>query len=219
VAARLRSRSGYMTFDYRLNRLLRGLSYEASLWNPVWIGAIEPGELSQCFDSPAGVENVYSEAIELWDGSRHAGFVERTLEFFVRLYFQDDILTKVDRAGMMSSMEVRSPFLDRDLVEFVSALPTRLKLRHGRTKYLFKEAMRPLLPSWIVDQAKHGFAVPMAEWLRADGLLDDGAPAPGLNSHFVDRKRAAHRSGAENNAILLWSLWSLSQSAHGCRTK
>jgi asparagine synthase (glutamine-hydrolysing) len=212
LAARVPSRGGYMPLDYRLTHALRGLSYPPALWNPAWIGPLEPRDLQACFDSPINLEGIYSEAIELWDGCRHSGLVEKTLQFYVKLYFQDDILAKVDRASMMNSLEVRSPFLDLDLVDFVRRLPTRFTLRHGRTKFLFKEAMRSLLPSWIVDRPKHGFAVPMAEWLRESWLIL-GTPAvpPGMRTEFVSRRVSAHRAATENNAVFLWSLWLLTQ--------
>ncbi|HYU78730.1 MAG TPA: asparagine synthase (glutamine-hydrolyzing), partial [Vicinamibacterales bacterium] len=215
VAARLPSCDRYMSFDYRVSRALRGLSYAPSLWNPVWIGPLEPSEIAESFEDGSDVESIYSEAIELWDSSAGADLVDRTTMFYVKLYFQDDILAKVDRAGMLNAVEVRSPYLDRDLVEFVQRLPSRFKLRHGRTKYLFKQAMRPLLPEWIVDRPKHGFAVPMAQWLR-DGWLApaaDGFPG-GPSSKFTTRKLEAHRRGTENNALFLWSLWLLQQIAN-----
>ena len=137
------------------------------------------------------------------------------MQFFVKLYFQDDILTKVDRAGMMNSLEVRSPFLDLDLIDFVRQLPIALKVRRGETKVLFKEAMRSVLPSWVVDRPKHGFAVPMAEWLQEGWLEPAAAPLPaGLREDFVARKLRAHRQGRENNAVFLWSLWLLTQTTH-----
>ncbi len=185
VAARLPSRSGYMPLDYRLTRMLRGLSYPPALWNPTWIGPLEPSELQDCFEDCASIESIYSEAIDLWDSSRQSGLVEKTMQFYVKLYFQDDILAKVDRAGMMNSLE---------------------------TKYLFKQAMRPLLPASIVDQRKHGFAVPMAQWLREGWLVPPTGTEPGgPRPEFVNRNLTAHRLGAENNAVFLWSLWLLRQ--------
>ncbi len=215
VAARLPSGRGYMPFDYRLTRALRGLSYSRALWNPVWIGPLEPSELSGCFEEAAPIEEVYSEAIDLWDRCPQSSLVERTMQFFVKLYFQDDILTKVDRAGMINSLEVRSPFLDLDLIDFVRRLPMSLKVGRGETKVLFKEAMRPVLPSWVVDRTKHGFAVPMADWLEEGWLEPAAVPLPaGVRQDFVDRKLAAHRKGRANNAVFLWSLWLLTQTTH-----
>ena len=211
IAGRMPSRAGYMSLDYRLTRLLRGLSYQPALWNPVWIGGLEPSELAACFDEPLSPDSIYAEAIDLWDGCRQTGLIERSMQFYLKLYLQDDILTKVDRAGMMHSLEVRSPYLDIDLIDFVRRLPASLLLRHGQTKYLFKEAMRPVLPAWIVDQPKHGFAVPMAQWLREDWLCRDGLALRGLNEAFVNGKLQAHRQGTQNDAVFLWSLWLLAR--------
>jgi asparagine synthase (glutamine-hydrolysing) len=213
AAAQLPSRTGYMSFDYRLTRLLRGLTSPAPLWNPAWIGALAPDDLQACFTDPVELETVYAEAIQLWDSIPNGDLVEKTRQFYVKLYFQDDILTKVDRAGMLNSLEVRSPFLDLDLIDFVRRLPTRALLHRGQTKYAFKEAMRSVLPAWIVDRTKHGFAVPMARWLHAEWLQVDGATLPaGIDAHFVRRKIEAHRRGRENNAVFLWGLWLLAHT-------
>ena len=83
-------------------------------------------------------------------------------------YLPLDILTKVDRATMAHSLEARPPLLDHRLAEFAATIPARYRLRGGTTKYLFKQAMRGILPDGIIDRQKHGFAVPLAAWLRGD---------------------------------------------------
>ena len=83
-------------------------------------------------------------------------------------YLQLDILTKVDRATMAHSLEARPPLLDHRLAEFAATIPARYRLRGGTTKYLFKQALRGVLPDSIIDRQKHGFAVPIAAWLRSD---------------------------------------------------
>ena len=90
-------------------------------------------------------------------------------------YLPLDILTKVDRATMAHSLEARPPLLDHRLVEFAATVPAHYRLRGGSTKYLFKQAMRSLLPDQIIDRRKHGFAVPIAQWLRGElaGLARD----------------------------------------------
>src|SRR5262249_40334241 len=86
-----------------------------------------------------------------------------------------DFLTKVDRMTMAHSIEARPPLLDHHLVEFAATIPARLRLRDGTTKYLFKQAMRGILPDEIIDRPKHGFGVPLAAWLRGElsGLARD----------------------------------------------
>ncbi|HZJ32016.1 MAG TPA: asparagine synthase (glutamine-hydrolyzing) [Vicinamibacterales bacterium] len=83
-------------------------------------------------------------------------------------YLPLDILTKVDRATMAHSLEARPPLLDHRLAEFAATIPAHYRLRGGTTKYLFKQAMRGILPDAIIDRQKHGFAVPMATWFRGD---------------------------------------------------
>ena len=83
-------------------------------------------------------------------------------------YLPLDILTKVDRATMAHSLEARPPLLDHRLAEFAATIPAKFRLQGGTTKYLFKQAMRGILPDCIIDRTKHGFAVPLATWLRGD---------------------------------------------------
>jgi asparagine synthase (glutamine-hydrolysing) len=93
-----------------------------------------------------------------------AGLQYRDLHTYLPL----DILTKVDRATMAHSLEARPPLLDHKLVEFAATIPARFRLKDGTTKYLFKQALRGILPDHIIDRQKHGFAVPLATWLRSD---------------------------------------------------
>ena len=83
-------------------------------------------------------------------------------------YLPLDILTKVDRMTMAHSLEARPPLLDHKLVEFAATIPARFRLKDGTTKYLFKQALRGLLPDAVIDRQKHGFAVPLARWFRGD---------------------------------------------------
>ena len=114
-------------------------------------------------------------------------------------YLPLDILTKVDRMTMAHSLEARPPLLDHRLVEFAATIPARFRLRGGTTKYLFKQAMRGILPDGIIDRPKHGFAVPLARWFRGDLagfardlLLSETCRAARHLRHAV--RRAAARS-------------------------
>jgi asparagine synthase (glutamine-hydrolysing) len=86
----------------------------------------------------------------------------------IHSYLPDDILTKVDRTSMLTSLESRVPLLDHVLMEQVAALPSSVKLRRGIGKHILKEAMRPHLPPEILNRRKMGFGVPLASWLRKD---------------------------------------------------
>jgi asparagine synthase (glutamine-hydrolysing) len=86
-----------MSLDFKLKRTLRGLDHRPKLWCPVWMASLAPADLEECFRTPIDLEDLYSEAIEQWDNCRTDSLVDRTMQFYTKLYLQDDILTKVDR--------------------------------------------------------------------------------------------------------------------------
>ncbi len=194
-----------MSLDFKLRRTLMGLSHEASTWLPVWMAPLDPDDARDLFEAPMRIEDVYGEAIASWNSDPHKHPVDRSLEFFTRFYLTDDILTKVDRAAMMCSLETRAVFLDNDLVDFCRRLPHRFKLRGGERKYLLKKAARRLLPSSIVDRKKKGFGIPLAKWLRETPAKPPLAQLPGTRTNFAANAFAQHRSGAADHRLFLWS--------------
>ena len=84
----------------------------------------------------------------------------------IKTYLTDDILTKVDRASMANSLEVRAPILDHKFMELAARIPSSLKLRGRVGKYIFKKTLEPLLPQSTLTRPKMGFAVPLAKWFR-----------------------------------------------------
>ena len=138
-------------------------------------------------------------------------FVDRTLEFFTNFYLQDDILTKVDRASMMVSLESRAVFLDNDLVDFCRRLPNRFKFRNGERKYLLKKVMARHLPARHFSRKKKGFGIPLAKWLRS--LVPNGsAPVQGISAPVVERWWQEHRSARADHRLALFTSLSLQYS-------
>jgi asparagine synthase (glutamine-hydrolysing) len=127
-------------------------------------------------------------------------------------YLPLDILTKVDRMTMAHSLEARPPLLDHKLVEFAATIPARFRLNGRTTKYLFKQAMRGVLPDAIIDRQKHGFAVPIARWFRGelagfarDVLLSDTCRQRGiLDTRFVERLLRLNAQGRDLD-LQLWT--------------
>jgi asparagine synthase (glutamine-hydrolysing) len=210
VAARLPVSHRYMSLDFRLKRTLRGLSHPARLWLPVWMATLGEWELGELFREKADLEDVFSEAIEAWEGCRQEDAMDRAMQFYVKLYLQDDILVKVDRATMMHGLEARAPFLDIDFVDFVRRIPSSWKYRFGRTKYILKKALEPLLPPGVLHRRKQGFGVPIGAWFK-DGRLDLDPSALGgpLNAAFIRDKLAEHRAGRADQRAFLWNAWIL----------
>jgi len=105
----------------------------------------------------------YEEAKDLQGLDRH-------LYVDAMTWLPDDILVKVDRATMASSIEARCPYLDRELVEYAASIPGNLKLRGLRPKYILKQALKNTLPRFILDKPKSGFNAPTGAWIGSDGV-------------------------------------------------
>lgn len=211
LAARLPVSHRYMSLDFRLKRTLRGLGYPQRLWHPVWLGALSPDELERLFGEPTDLEDVYAEAIFHWDRGGPRDLVDNALQFYTRLYLQDDILVKIDRASMMNSLEVRSPYLDIDLVDFARTIPWTYKFRHGRTKYLLKQALAPHLPDWVIRRSKKGFGVPIGAWFQRRQLrIDPAALASLLDPGVVAEWRDRHVANQSDHRAFLFNYYLLS---------
>ena len=95
-----------ISLDFKIKRTLKGLSFPANLWNSIWMGPVDPVELEELFSEPTDIEDVYSEAIEYWDECSQSNLIDKTLQFYTKIYLQDDILVKTDRASMMKSLVI-----------------------------------------------------------------------------------------------------------------
>lgn len=132
----------------------------------------------------------------------------------IKTYLVGDINTKVDRASMAHSLEVREPLMDHELVEWLATLPPSLKIRGQEGKYLLKKAMEPQLPNEVLYRPKMGFAVPLAKWFRGplkqrvrDAILgprlaDTGWFNRAYLAHLID----AHQAGTRDYSSPLWTL-------------
>lgn len=129
-------------------------------------------------------------------------------------YLIGDINTKVDRASMAHSLEVREPLMDHLLVEWLASLPSHLKMRAGESKYLLKKSMEPLLPSDVLYRPKMGFAVPLARWFRGplrqrvrNALLQGQIAESGwFNQQAIRQIVEQHESGARDHSTPIWTL-------------
>ena len=217
VFSRMPVSHGYMSLDFKIKRTLRGLSYPDKLWLPVWMATLDADEMQDLFSEPVDIEEVFSEAIAYWDSCKSSDIYNKTMEFYVKLYLQDDVLVKVDRASMMNSLEVRAPFLDIELVDFIRKIPSSYKFRDGQTKYILKKALEPVLPANILYRSKQGFGVPIGKWFK-DGVFSfpDVSPSAYLNGDFTTGKLADHKKGISDQRAFLWNHWVLSNFLQKC---
>ncbi|MEJ7583466.1 MAG: asparagine synthase (glutamine-hydrolyzing), partial [Acidimicrobiales bacterium] len=150
----------------------------------------------------------------VWESTAGAPTLDRLLLLTLRTYLLDDLLPKVDRMTMAHGLEVRSPFLDRDLVDLVLRLPPAFKLKGWSRKRILKEAVRDLLPHDVLHRRKRGFGVPLDRWFRTDLRAFVESTLTGSRSrigeHLVPEPVAdmvaAHLAGHADHGHALWTL-------------
>jgi asparagine synthase (glutamine-hydrolysing) len=143
-----------------------------------------------------------------WDPLSRIQYVD------IKTYLVDDILTKVDRASMAHSLEVRVPLLDHEFMELAASMPASYKLRNGEGKHIFKRALAPILPREIMDRPKMGFAIPLADWFRGElkpvfesaVFAPDAFVAERFRPEEIRRMWALHQRGARDFAPFLWGI-------------
>ena len=213
-----------ISFDFKVKKFLSGIGYPNGIRNSVWLGSFSFSDLTKAL-SP-GVLNYFDEMRVVSEIALHE--TEFPLKdqiglmqyLDLRLYLQESILVKVDRASMASSLEVRAPFLDHELVEFVAGLPSERKLKGLTSKYILKKSMRTWLPDEIIQRKKKGFGVPIAKWVKGplkelfeDLLCSDRIKREGfLNPAYVTTLLHDHLENKKDNrkklwTLLMWQLW------------
>jgi asparagine synthase (glutamine-hydrolysing) len=156
---------------------------------------------------------LYADAL-----ARSRGMPLETLAGLLDLvsYLPEDILTKVDRASMAVSLEVRAPLLDHRVVELVLGLPIGLKRRHGSTKWILRQLLYKRVPRALVDRPKMGFGVPLGNWLRGPlrNRMDDYCAGTDLEDLGIDPQAVRvlwreFRDGRSHRTDLLWLIFAL----------
>ena len=141
--------------------------------------------------------------------------IDRTLYTDFKVVLEGDMLCKVDRASMLSSLETRVPFLYPDVIEVASQIPAEYKIKARNKKIILKDTFSDLIPKELLKASKKGFSVPLASWIKNE-LYEDIAKALDynkikkqelLNADFVQQLLNEHIIGAKNNASIIWAIY------------
>jgi len=208
-----------ISFDFKLKKFIAG-GGEKNIRrrHASWLGSFSRERRAQLFTPEVWRElqavNEYEELDAYEANVREQPDWNKLIYAYLRTYLMDDILVKVDRASMGNALEVRAPFLDFSVVDFVNSLPFEFKMKGLITKFILKELMKDKLPIAIVNRQKKGFGIPLAQWLTADlrplldELLSEGyLRRQGLfNSVFVSKLVKDHIERRADNRKPLWTL-------------
>jgi asparagine synthase (glutamine-hydrolysing) len=205
-----------ISFDFKARRFISGRGVPLANRHHRWLGSFTPQEKTGLFVPELLQEEVdtYEIAYEHQRRCDAEQTLNQILYMDVKLYLEGDILTKVDRASMANSLEVRVPLLNHSLAEYVAEIPHSLKLRGMKTKFLLKKTMEGLIPPEILKRPKKGFNIPVAYWLNSDlrELARDQFQETKIrregffNPPYIQKLINEHAEGARDNRKLLWTL-------------
>jgi len=218
VGARRYDLSGRWRWVRRAGKLFYGLRFSPAERYYFWVSIFDDAaKLELC--TPDFLRHIERESsfdflAQYYELAKDADMLTATMFVDMMTYLPCDLLTKVDITGMANSLEVRSPFLDHRLIEFVLKIPPRLKMRALKGKRILKRACGDILPREILRRRKHGFGVPVSEWMRGelepllrDLLLDGRTLSRGyFRPDAVARLVEEHIQGRADNGARLWAL-------------
>lgn len=195
------------TFQSLSRTPLEGYFNSVSIFRPDEKACLFSGDFRRQlgdYDSISVLRRYYDEA-DTTDPLSRIQYVD------IKTYLPDDIMTKVDRASMAVSLELRAPILDHKLMETVASIPSGLKLHGDTGKYIFKKSLERILPNNILYRSKQGFAVPLSRWFRKEMKelaheaimsCDDGI----LDRAYLGHIWKQHQSGRFDRSAYLWSV-------------
>ena len=202
----------------KAKRFVEGAALPADLQHTRWMTFFTPAEKRQLYQPEIQTElkdvDTHAFMRQFLSKNGISDQLGEQLLLDLKTYMVDDILVKVDRMSMATSLEVRVPFLDHRVVELAALIPSELKLKGSSSKYILKKAMSRLLPQTILNKKKEGFSIPIKNWLREelrplllDTLSRDRVKARGyFNVNYVGQLTAEHLEGRANHSHKLWAL-------------
>lgn len=219
VNSSLKPSDDNISFDFKVKQFLRGFTGTTNQIHQLWLGSFLPSEKQNLFN-PEVYNNLrdknglgqiakhFSTANELGIDAWH-----QIIYYYCQTYLPDDILFKVDRASMYNSLEVRAPFLDKSVVEFLNILPLNYKLKGHNGKYILKSIMRDRLPPNVIDRPKKGFGIPLSNWIKNElkGEINDVLLQKDklFNQRYIEKILKEHIDGVNNHRKLIWNLYCL----------
>jgi asparagine synthase (glutamine-hydrolysing) len=216
-----------LSADYQLKRFLQGLAYGEWERHVVWVGGQPPDQQATLFRDGVlppgflanGTLSDVARVVADFPG-RHP--LDLAAYLYAKLYLENLVLAKVDRAAMSNSLEVRAPFLDPAVVAVACRMAPSLKLRGTTTKWLLRRHLAERMPADIVRRPKKGFGIPLSAWLRGpllpwlrgalspERLAPLGLFRPEAVAHLIDQ----HATGRREHRKVLWSLAVLAEWTH-----
>ena len=212
----------YMSFLFLLKHISKGIGHQTNQQIFRWMSSFTKNDIDKIFLSSFKDKFLEGEDIISFLGNdkvnKKTSTHDQITQIFFENYLPNDILTKVDRASMYNSLEVRAPFLEKNIMEFSSTIKSKIKIKRN-TKNILRKICKKKLPEIIVKRKKHGFAIPLSKMLRTslkEKVSDTLTSNKTRILEFVDKKEIknmlnSHFKGQDNRKMI-WSLYMLEKS-------
>lgn len=217
----------YLGMQFKAVSFLQGFPAKNGLRFPLWLGAIAPEDLYRLcpwkefsfFSREAGKDSIFADIYAALSVADARSRIKMLLYYYQKFFLPEFVCAHTDRAAMLNSLEVRSPFLSVEIIEFANRLPDRLKTDGRKLKNILRQVLlRQGLPRQIYQQKKHGFTFPVARWLksalrsRMNESLSLKRWDNGLIDHaFMNFLKHEHLTGKSNNYRILFNLMVFSE--------
>lgn len=209
--------AGKVSFDYKLKQFVKGLNLSAQEAHYSWRTILSNDEkidlLKKDRQEIVRDYNPFSSFNKFYADVKECDLLEQHFYVDLKTWMVDDILVKVDRMSMLNSLEVRAPFLNHRLAEWVIRLPTKYKLNGFCTKYFLKKSQEKFLPKSIIYGKKEGFSAPVAGWMTKDiidEIVQNSLMQEWFNTDQILKLWNDHKSGRANCSYKLFGLFCLS---------
>lgn len=206
-----------VSFDYKLKQFTKGLCLSPQhahySWRTIFSDPEKQSILHDRYKDKVLHHNPFETFDRFYQDVKNCDMLEQHFYVDLKTWMVDDILVKVDRVSMMHSLEVRAPFLNHKLAEWIIRLPTKYKIRAMRTKYLLKKSLEKDLPRSILFGKKEGFSSPVSKWLTNDAI-EEVLENPHMNEWFdkraLEKLWKNHRDKRTDCSYKLFGLFCLS---------
>lgn len=201
--------------NYKVKKFLDSVGYKPEYRNQFWTGPFSISEIRKLMpERGGGGDEVFFEDVDrTLSAYKGRDVIDKMMYLDAKLTLKDMYLVKVDRMSMLASLEVRSPFLDTEIMDLVGTIKSRFKVKGRETKYILKKTAEKYLPKDIVYRHKKGFGLPLAKWMRESMLeevkglvgryLDEGI----FDKKYVDELIFKHGSGRADNSTKIWNIY------------
>lgn len=209
---------GYYGLAYRAKKFIEGIPFSTYMRDIIWLGVFNPGERLKLYQpwlrEILSKTNIFEEAEELGNIWHNNDFI-RSLQYLdIKTYLADDLLVKLEQLTKANSLQIRLPYLNHRLAEFMFSLPTSYKLNGFTTKYLLRRVAVDILPKEIINKKKQGFGLPLRQWIKEglnnfvqEILSKEKINKIGLFDYsYIHQLINEHSKGIRDNHKKIWAL-------------